>query len=283
MQSSNKAPPTNDEREPSATGLTKSGVRLISPADRAALDAAEAAKSKAESAKVCPRILAAHLPLVHQIIGPIARRVPANVQHDDLLVAGISGLADSLRKNGGDSGTKFKSYARTRIRGAILDELRAQDSLSRRARDAVNAAQVSEIDKSDNVTFVGLDELLRDEEEEFCQSRSRNPEELYAYKEVLELLRNDVELLSQREQFVIKMYYGDERTFRDIGIMLGISETRAFQIHARALDQLRCQLLGRPRKPMQRHVCQKVPMFAPGQDDWDDDESSANDSPLVVA
>lgn len=281
MQSSNKAPPTNDELESSSTELTDSGVRFISHADRAALVAAEAAKAKAESAKVCPKILAAHLPLVHKIIGPIARRVPANVQHDDLLVAGISGLADSLRKNGGDSGATFKSYARTRIRGAILDELRAQDSLSRRARDAVNASQVSEIDKPDDVTVVGLDELLRDEEEEFCRSGSKNPEELYAHKEVLELLRNDVELLSQREQFVIKMYYGDERTFRDIGIMLGISETRAFQIHTRALDQLRCQLLGRPRKPQQQHVCQKVPMFAPGQDDWDDD-SSAND-PLDVA
>ena len=282
MQSSNIAPPTHDERESSAGELTKSGVRVISDADRAELVAAEAAKAKAESAKVCPKILAAHLPLVHQIIGPIARRVPANVQHDDLLVAGISGLADSLRKNGGDSGTKFKSYARTRIRGAILDELRAQDSLSRRARDAVNAAQVGEVDKRDNVTFVGLDELLLDEEEEFCRSRARNPEELYAYNEVLEVLRNDVELLSQREQFVIKMHYRDERTFRDIGIMLGISETRAFQIHARALDRLRCQLLGRPRKTMQHHVCQNIPMFAPGQDEWDED-GSANAPPLDVA
>src|SRR3990167_4367950 len=75
-----------------------------------------------------------HLPLVRQVVARFIRRLPSNVLRDDLVAAGVYGLVDSLRKNGGDHGPTFESYARIRIRGAILDELRTQDWLPRRAR-----------------------------------------------------------------------------------------------------------------------------------------------------
>ena len=85
----------------------------------------------------------AYLPLVRRVVRQLARRLPANVQRDDLIAAGIFGLVDSLRRNGGDGGAAFDWYARTRIRGAIFDELRAQDWLSRRARAARGEAEAS--------------------------------------------------------------------------------------------------------------------------------------------
>src|SRR5262249_29295379 len=78
--------------------------------------------------------IAAHLPLVRRVVTQLARRLPANVHRDDLFSAGVFGLVDSLRRNGGDHGATFEWYARMRIRGAVFDELRAQDWLSRRTR-----------------------------------------------------------------------------------------------------------------------------------------------------
>src|SRR4051812_45663798 len=79
-----------------------------------------------------------HLALVHQVVARFMRKLPANVDRGDLVAAGMYGLVTSFERNGGDDGATFEGYARVRIRGAILDELRAQDWLSRRARWAVN-------------------------------------------------------------------------------------------------------------------------------------------------
>ena len=64
-----------------------------------------------------------HMPLVRQVVARFLRRLPSSVLRDDLMAAGVYGLVDALRKNGGDLGPAFEGYARIRIRGAILDEL----------------------------------------------------------------------------------------------------------------------------------------------------------------
>src|SRR5439155_19034005 len=103
-----------------------------------------------------------HMPLVKQVVARFLRRLPANVLRDDLIAAGVFGLVDSLRKNGGDQGVTFESYARIRIRGAILDELRTQDWLPRRARWAASGktAPANGGSTHDGPTgVVGLDDL----------------------------------------------------------------------------------------------------------------------------
>src|SRR5215467_8820453 len=77
--------------------------------------------------------LALYMPLVHQVVGRVLRKLPPNVLRDDLVAAGSFGLIDALRKSV-DRGPAFEWYARIRIRGAVVDELRAQDWLTRRAR-----------------------------------------------------------------------------------------------------------------------------------------------------
>lgn len=173
----------------------------------------------------------AYLPLVRRVVRQLARRLPANVERDDLLAAGVFGLVDSLRRNGGDGGAAFEWYARTRIRGAIFDELRAQDWLSRRARAAGDAP----------TCFVSFEEVANDDESglagtddpsEACESRQRSC-----------ALARAIEQLPERERNVVVRYYFEGAKLKDIGAELGVSEPRISQLLARAIERLRAILV----------------------------------------
>lgn len=315
MQSCKNPELVQEETAVDAASLAESGVRAIPPEAREVLKALRALEAKRPKPntpiklesqvkveppitpieqpqscpvrtvryEVCPKMLAAHMTLVHQVVAPIARRVPANVQRDDLLAAGVFGLADSLRKNGGDGGTTFEWYARTRIRGAVLDELRAQDWLKRRARDAVNAANEGE---AETVLFVGFDELTTIEEEEYLASVETNPAAAYETKEIGQLLARALDKLPERERQVIGMYYFEDAKYKDIGAKLGVSEPRVFQLHARALGRLKESF--RPKRSY-RNVLQEVrrngvepASSTDSPDDWLDVVSMNNPSSDVA-
>jgi RNA polymerase sigma factor FliA len=242
-----------NEKHSGAGALDESGVHAIPPEARAVIrenreqrvqesvqsDVPYRRPVRGSTNEVCPKMLETHLYLVHQVVAPIARRVPANVLRDDLLAAGVSGLVDSLRKNGGDGGTTFEWYARTRIRGAVLDELRAQDWLTRRARDAVNAASHHDETDIDGPVFVGLDEVSVAEEQEFLVSPTPDPESLYEAMEPYRFIARALDKLSEKERKVIGMYYFEEKKFKEIGADLKVSEPRVSHLHARALEKLR--------------------------------------------
>ncbi|MBK7396629.1 MAG: sigma-70 family RNA polymerase sigma factor [Myxococcales bacterium] len=174
-----------------------------------------------------------HLPLVRQVVAGFVRRLPVNVLRDDLVAAGILGLVDSLRKNGGDGGPTFESYARIRIRGAILDELRSQDWLPRRARWAAEG-------KTDRVAtvvaVVGLDDASG--ELPFADD-APHAEALLAEQDEARELAAVVEQLPPRERLIVQMHYFQGARFKDIGEALGVSEPRVSQLHTRAMSQLR--------------------------------------------
>jgi RNA polymerase sigma factor FliA len=300
MQPLKKPAPIRNEPTSGAGSLDESGVHTIPHGAREAIAAAKAKLSlqqpKAEEAPepnrrpvrasthdVCPKMLEAHLTLVHQVVAPIARRVPASVLRDDLLAAGIFGLVDSLRKNGGDGGATFEWYARTRIRGAVLDELRTQDWLTRRARDAVNASAQREDGEAEPVTFVGLDELTILDEQEFLASPELDPMATYEAKETIQLLVSALDKLPERERKIVGMHYFEEAKFKDIGAELGISETRVWQLHARAIERLKSLFIEKPaRRPMLRDVCRNIVEPNASQDGWPD-ACPVNDPPSEVA
>ena len=286
--------------------LADSGVRAIPSAAREALKAlrANAASLPRETGndgesyrpsvristeRVCPQTIERHLPLVHQVVAPIARRVPANVQRDDLLAAGIFGLVDSLRKNGGDTGPTFEWYARMRIRGAVLDELRAQDWLTRRARDAINAANAAaqqDEKEVEGISFVGLDELTTTDEQEFLASGDQDPAATYEVKETFQLLAHALDKLPVRERKVVGMHYFEGARFKDIGAELGVSEPRVSQLHARALGRLRnlcVEKRSRISVARSSEVCQDLPIDS-FDDVWPDAPASpASEPPPDVA
>lgn len=190
-------------------------------------------------APVCPLAVERYLPLVHQVVSVLARRLPANVLRDDLLAAGVYGLVDSLRKNGGNEGETFEWYARIRIRGAILDELRAQDWLPRRARQAETRCPRGLVPRS----LVSLHDVSGVEEALHLAASSQSPaEEIEARSERAALVRA-IDQLPERERQIVGMHYFQGVKFKDIGAELGVSEPRVSQLHARALDRLRVLLV----------------------------------------
>jgi RNA polymerase sigma factor for flagellar operon FliA len=148
------------------------------------------------------------------------------VERDDLLAAGVYGLVDSLRRNGGDQGAGFAWYARTRIRGAVLDELRAQDWLGRRARERMAGGE-------------GQQAHLVSFEDEGDLAGGDDPCELAEASSQRRALAAALLRLSDRERAVVRRYYFDGARLKDIAQELGLSEPRVSQILARAVARLR--------------------------------------------
>jgi RNA polymerase sigma factor FliA len=206
------------------------------------------------SVPVCPKAVKQYLHLVHQVVASLARRLPANVLRDDLLAAGVFGLVDSLRKNGGDEGETFEWYARLRIRGAIFDELRAQDWLPRRARSKTRAedgrsecASPSAAEPLRSVVpkaLVSLHDINGIEEAIHLATASDDPAEAIEARSEVRALAKAIEQLPDRERQIVGMHYFHGVKFKDIGAELGVSEPRVSQLHARALGRLR-GMLGR--------------------------------------
>ncbi|WP_437776063.1 sigma-70 family RNA polymerase sigma factor [Sorangium sp. So ce1097] len=195
---------------------------------------------KAPCAPLRPEVLKGYLPLVRKLVRQVSRHLPPNVQRDDLLSAGMLGLVDSLRKNGGSDGETFAGYAKLRIRGAIVDELRAQDWLSRRAREAVEAAGAAGVGCGATV-FVSLSEVTPTEES-VHMAGGDDPIEAISARATRQALTFAIAQLPERERRVIGMYYFEGAKLKDIGAELGVGEPRVSQLHTRALGMLRGML-----------------------------------------
>jgi RNA polymerase sigma factor for flagellar operon FliA len=182
-----------------------------------------------------------YLHVVRQIAGGFQRKLPRNVLRDDLIAAGMSGLWDAVRKHGRDATGNFDWYVRVRIRGAILDELRSQDWLPRRARAA--AAEAAAASGSQNVSAPVV--LRFDEVSETEQARcltagdSSNTELTVEANFVKARLAAAMSQLPERERRIVTMHYFRGVKFKDLGEMLGVSEPRVSQLHSRAMGRLK--------------------------------------------
>jgi RNA polymerase sigma factor for flagellar operon FliA len=176
-----------------------------------------------------------YLPLVNQVVARFMSKLPPNVLRDDLMAAGTYGLIDSLRKNGSERTATFEWYARIRIRGAILDELRSQDWLTRRARSHVVSAHG--VDAGRRSAAVALDDMPSADVasapspyDSVCERRQRNA------------LATAVATLPDRERQIITRHYFEDAQFKTIAQELGVSEPRISQLHARAVSMLRVKM-----------------------------------------
>ncbi len=174
------------------------------------------------------------MPLVHQVVGTMLPRLPPNVLRDDLVAAGSVGLLDALRRQSPtERGAEFSWYARVRIRGAILDELRAQDWLSRRAR-----RRFASEDRTTSAAVIGIDDLP-EQRRAFADEGALTPESLTVARSDADALAKAVEQLPVRERNIITAHYFDGVQLRAIAKDLGVSEPRVSQLHARAVARLR--------------------------------------------
>jgi RNA polymerase sigma factor FliA len=210
-----------------------------------------------------------HAELVKRIAYHLAGRLPHSVEVNDLIQAGMVGLLEAAANYASDRGASFETYAGIRIRGAMIDALRKQDwaprSVHRKARAAAQAirdieneagreARDSEIAQAMGISIEEYHRLLQDSLA--CQLASMddaNDAHEVADREADPLLEAEsgalrlsvaeaIANLPERERLVMSMYYDDELNLKEIGAVLGISESRVCQLHGQALVRLRARL-----------------------------------------
>ncbi|WP_298169116.1 RNA polymerase sigma factor FliA [Acidithiobacillus sp.] len=218
--------------------------------------------------------VARYTPLVQRIAQRICARLPANIELADLLQTGLLGLMDALESQSGDDSEAFIAYASTRIRGSILDELRAQDWLPRRARAKEQsirkamsrleqrlgrAPEEEEIAEELGWTLgayqtavregggqmLYLEDLATDNEAfvgRYLRDASADIQSVLASTEFARDLQSGISTLPEREQLVLALYYQDELTLKEIGSVLEVSESRVSQIMRQAVLRLRSSL-----------------------------------------
>jgi RNA polymerase sigma factor for flagellar operon FliA len=207
-----------------------------------------------------------HLPLVRQVAGRIARRLPQHVSLDDLISAGTEGLLDAARKFDESKGVAFGAYAEIRIRGAVMDELRQHDYVPRslrRRRRAYEAAQAQAQRAGTSTTDAAISARLGLTAEELPRwladgqlsvisldapeagevpDEGIGAEQRASTRQELGRLREQVAALPQRLQLVLSLYYVEDLTLREIGQVMGVTESRVCQLHTQALRRLREQI-----------------------------------------
>jgi RNA polymerase sigma factor for flagellar operon FliA len=196
------------------------------------------------------KLLEQYTPLVRKIAGGFQRRLPRNVLPEDLIAAGMAGLWDAVRRNPDGPGESFEWYARVRIRGAILDELRAEDWLPRRARAAAEEASGTDayIPPPAVVRFDDVSEW----EQNRCLTDESSAEAVVAAKAALDAVAAAFELLPEREQRIMSQHYFRGVKFLDLAEELGVSAPRISQLHSVALARLRSTMTGAPPPPKRK-------------------------------
>lgn len=233
-------------------------------------------KSQAQHEEIVKK----YLYLVKYVAGRVAIGLPPNVEFNDLVSYGILGLFDAINKYDVSQGNKFETYAVSRIRGSIMDELRKLDwaprLLRKKAReiekkckeleekhgrtatddelaDALNIS-ISELNSiySDlnSTTFLSLDEVWQNDDGNKPISRLQTIEDSlitnqfnYVHQnEVKDILAGAIDELPEKEKLVIVLYYYENLTLREIGEILDVSESRVCQIHTKVVTRLRSHL-----------------------------------------
>ncbi len=218
-----------------------------------------------------------HVVLVKRIAYHLVSRLPPSVQVDDLIQSGMIGLLEAARNYNPNQGASFETYAGIRIRGAMLDEIRRSDwtprSVHRKVRMVAEAVREIENEKGrdarDNevAEALGLSleeyhQILKDavgcrvfsfddpgvlgeDHEQLLPSGDDGPLDLLQTEDFKRSLAEAIASLPERERLVMSLYYDDELNLREIGEILGVSESRVCQIHGQALVRLRARITDR--------------------------------------
>jgi len=217
-----------------------------------------------------------YAPLVKRIAYHMMARLPASVQVDDLIQVGMIGLLDAVSNYDDTQGAQFETYAVQRIRGAMLDELRQCDWLPRSARKTLRQVEVAmnaleqrecrapterEVADELHVSLDDYQQMLLDargcqllhyedlqtgEDEDFferhCADDSAEPFAKLQDGRFRAKLIEAIGVLPEREKLMMAMYYEEELNLREIGEVLGVSESRVCQLHSQAMARLRSKL-----------------------------------------
>jgi RNA polymerase sigma factor for flagellar operon FliA len=249
----------------------------LPPAEKQPTAAAVTAVVETTTESEREKILLEHMPLVRMMARRILERLPQSVEFDDLVSAGVVGLIDAYNKFNPEKEVLFRSYAAVRIRGAILDSLRGMDwaprEIRRKAREIEEATQrltqdlgrkpqQSEVAAELGMAFASFQKVLMAVKgleigslQEPHADGSTEEEIVYVETDpeddpLHQCMRSErstrlsavVAQLPQREQRVLQMYYVEEMTLKEIGLVLGLVESRVSQIRTAVLEVLRAKM-----------------------------------------
>jgi RNA polymerase sigma factor for flagellar operon FliA len=213
-------------------------------------------------------LVARHAELVKRIAYHLAGRLPPSVEVDDLVQAGMIGLLEAAAHYNATRGASFETYAGIRIRGAMIDALRKLDwaprSVHRKAREAAQVtrqieeregreARDAEVAGAMGLPLEEYNQILQDaatchmanlDEATGVTDRSADPEDETRRGALREAVAGAIASLPERERLVMSLYYEEELNLKEIGAVLGVSESRACQLHGQALIRLRSRLRG---------------------------------------
>lgn len=218
-----------------------------------------------------------HAPLVKRIAYHLMAKLPASVQVDDLIQAGLIGLLDAAKNYDDTQGAQFETYAAQRIRGAMLDELRQADWLPRTVRKSLRQIEATinqleqknkrapsedEVAKAMEIDIGAYQQMLLDarghqllyyedlqdsDDADFFERHigadNNDPLRMLEEAGFRKVLAEAISALPEREKQMMGMYYEQELNLREIGEVLGVSESRVCQLHSQAVARLRAKLL----------------------------------------
>lgn len=231
------------------------------------------------------RLILVYAPLVKYVAGRVAVGLPATIEQADLVSYGMFGLIDAIEKFEPERGFTFETYAITRIRGAILDELRSIDWVPRSVRAKARALEqaygtlenqlhrtpteseiADALDLTDEqlqrtlsqISFVGLaalDEVMGSGDRgtvttlaDAVPDSHDGPPAVFEVAEMKQILADAVNGMPDREKLVLTLYYYEGLTLAEIGRVLGVTESRVCQIHTKAVAQLRSRFQATERE-----------------------------------
>lgn len=222
-----------------------------------------------------------YAPMVKYVAGRVSSGLPPSVEFGDLVSYGVFGLLDAIDKYDPDRGIKFETYAIARIKGAIIDELRADDWVPRSMRFKAREIERAYIELEtklrrnpsdeevarklgitlDNyletlnrlsfISLVALDELWSvggDKPDQVSLAdtvedvKAKDPSQMFEIEEMKNIIAVAIKKLPERERIVISLYYYEGLTMREIGEALSVTESRVCQLHTKAILRLRARL-----------------------------------------
>lgn len=218
-------------------------------------------------------LISEYFPAVRRQALALQVRLPASIELDDLIQAGIVGLLDARKRFDPNAGTTFQTFAGQRIYGAMIDELRSRDWLPRSARRNAramescirsleqslgyppDARQIAEamdmplekywklLSDTNNGLLLSLDDLVDEgREPESAHSGSSAPFDQLAASNLRASLKDAIDALPEREKQLLTLIYQEELNLKEVGVVLGVSESRVCQLHSQAVGRLRARL-----------------------------------------
>jgi RNA polymerase sigma factor for flagellar operon FliA len=214
---------------------------------------------------------------VEKVARHLARRLPPTADLNDLMSAGALGLLEAAARFDPSRGESFEAFARIRIRGAMLDDIRLRDTMSRDMRRAWRVVTRSTARLSQQLgrrpteeeiagdagmsvealrarrsqwsgaRVIGIEDAGADLLERLPDEGAEDPQELVARRQLIDRLAEQIRALPERMQQVLSLYYRENLTLKEIGVVLGVSECRVCQIHGEAMRRLRAAAHGEAR------------------------------------